>query len=104
MTVPEKNLETGVGVYLTGPNCWKCHYFAVSWDHTKPYACHLMGFKSRVLPAMEVLRTDGTACLGFTEKQARPSPQAAAAKSNEKVVAKPSSTRRKLASTQMWEA
>lgn len=102
--MPDKTPELGVGVYVTGPNCWKCHYFAVSWDPTKPYACHLMGFKSRVLPALEVMRTDGTACLGFTEKQARSTPQAVALKSNEKVVAKPSSTRRKLASTQMWEA
>jgi len=104
MTVQEKNLETGVGVYVTGPNCWKCHYFAVSWDHTKPYACHLMGFKSRVLPAMEVLRTDGTACLGFTEKQARPSPKAVAMKADVKAAAKTSNTRPKLAWTQMWEA
>ena len=104
MAVPEKNLETGVGVYVTGPNCWKCHYFAVSWDHTKPYACNLMGFKSRLLPALEVLRTDGTACLGFTEKQARPSPKSVAVQANVKVAAKPNGARRKLASTQMWEA
>ncbi len=102
--MPEKNLETGVGVYVTGPNCWKCHYFAVSWDHTKPYACNLMGFKSRLLPAMEVLRTDGTACLGFTEKQARPSPKSAVVSVDTKALSKPSSLRRKLASTQMWEA
>jgi hypothetical protein len=104
MIVPEKNLETGVGVYVTGPNCWKCHYFAVSWDPTKPYACNLMGFKSRLLPALEVLRTDGTACLGFTEKKKRPIPQVVAAKLGTNATAKPTGTRRKLASTQMWEA
>ena len=104
MTVPEKNLETGVGVYVTGPNCWKCHYFAVSWDPTKPYACNLMGFKSRLLPALEVLRTDGTACLGFTEKKKRPIPPLVAAKPEANATAKPTGTQRKLASTQMWEA
>ncbi|NBX54013.1 MAG: hypothetical protein EBQ82_05015 [Betaproteobacteria bacterium] len=94
----------GEGVYVSGPNCWKCHYFAVSWDPTKPYACRLMGFKSRVLPAMEVLRTDGTACLGFTEKHNRPSPKAAAVTPEVKTSVIPALTRRKPASTQMWEA
>jgi len=102
--VPDKTPEPGVGVYVTGPNCWKCHYFAVSWDPTKPYACNLMGFKSRLLPALEVLRTDGTACLGFTEKKKRPIPQVVAAKLGTNATAKPTGTRRKSASTQMWEA
>ena len=102
--MPDKTPEPGVGVYVTGPNCWKCHYFAVSWDPTKPYACNLMGFKSRLLPALEVLRTDGTACLGFTEKKKRPIPQVVAAKLGTNATAKPTGTRRKLASTQMWEA
>jgi hypothetical protein len=56
------------------------------------------------LPALEVMRTDGSACLGFTEKQKRPIPPVVAAKPEANASAKPSSTRRKLASTQMWEA
>jgi hypothetical protein len=40
----------------------------VSWDPAKPYACRLMGFKSRVLPAIEVYRTDGNPCRGFLNK------------------------------------
>ena len=102
--MPDKTPEPGVGVYVTGPNCWKCHYFAVSWDPTKPYACNLMGFKSRLLPALEVLRTDGTACLGFTEKKKRPMLSVVAAKPEAKPEANPTGTQRKLASTQMWEA
>jgi hypothetical protein len=31
-----------------------------------------MGFKSRVLPAIEVLRADGLPCLGFSSKLAAP--------------------------------
>jgi len=42
----------------------------VSWDPAKPYACRLMGFKSRVLPAIEVFRTDGNPCRGFLNKPA----------------------------------
>jgi len=63
-----------------------------------------MGFKSRLLPALEVLRNDGAACLGFTEKKKRPIPPVLAAKPEANTTAKSTGTRRKLASTQMWEA
>jgi hypothetical protein len=52
------------------PNCWQCRHFSVSWDPNLPYACRLMGFKSRILPAIEVLRADGTRCHGFQRKPA----------------------------------
>lgn len=59
------------------PNCWQCRHFAVSWDPGFPYSCRLMGFKSRIMPAIEVLRADGTRCRGFMQKPA-PAAQAAA--------------------------
>ena len=34
-----------------------------------PYACRLLGFKSKALPAIEVLRIDGRVCQGFTAKR-----------------------------------
>jgi len=52
----------------SGPNCYQCRHFAVSWDPAAPYACRLMGFKSRALPAIEVLRVDGVRCRGFAAK------------------------------------
>ena len=51
-----------------GPNCYQCRHFAVSWDPKLPYQCQLMGFKSRALPALEVLRADGRFCTGFAAK------------------------------------
>ena len=51
-----------------GPNCYQCRHFAVSWDPSFPYLCRLMGFKSRALPAIEVLRADGVFCQGFEAK------------------------------------
>ena len=54
------------------PDCWKCQHFAVSWDPKQPYLCKLMGFKSKSLPGIEVLRADGKACQGFTPKGAPP--------------------------------
>lgn len=50
------------------PNCWQCRHFSVSWDPNLPYACRLMGFKSRIMPAIEVLRADGLRCQGFSRK------------------------------------
>ncbi len=50
------------------PNCWQCRHFSVSWDPNLPYACRLMGFKSRIMPALEVLRADGTRCQGYLRK------------------------------------
>ena len=51
-----------------GANCYQCRHFAVSWDPRLPYQCRLMGFKSRQLPAIEVLRVDGVPCQGFSPK------------------------------------
>lgn len=54
----------------SGPDCWKCRYFAVSWDPKLPYLCKLMGFKSKALPGIEVYRADGQPCQGFVAKGA----------------------------------
>ena len=51
-----------------GPNCWECRYMAVTWDVRMPYGCKLMGFRSKVVPSLEVLRTDGRFCGGFSPK------------------------------------
>lgn len=54
---------------VAGPNCFQCRHLAVSWDPQLPYTCRLMGFKSRNLPAIEVLRADGLFCAGFSAKE-----------------------------------
>lgn len=51
-----------------GPNCWDCRYLHITWDTRMPYGCTRMGFRSRVLPSLEVLRTDGRYCGGFEPK------------------------------------
>jgi hypothetical protein len=51
-----------------GPNCWDCRFLAITWDVRTPYGCKLMGFRSKVLPSLEVLRTDGRFCGGFSPK------------------------------------
>ena len=51
-----------------GPNCWQCRHFAITHIPSAPYACRAMGFQSRLLPAMEVLRVDGQFCMLFHAK------------------------------------
>jgi hypothetical protein len=60
-----------------GPNCWACRHLAITWDVRMPYGCKLMGFRSKVIPSIEVLRTDGRFCGGFSPKPAQPNTQKA---------------------------
>ena len=55
-----------------GPNCYQCKHFAISWQPSMPYACKLLGFKSKALPAIEILRIDGRFCQGFAAKPLPP--------------------------------
>jgi hypothetical protein len=54
-------------------NCWKCQHFATSWDPKMPYSCKLLGFKSQILPSIQVMNSDGRPCLGFVAKPSPPS-------------------------------
>ena len=51
-----------------GPNCWQCRFFGITYQPATPYACQRLGFRSQVLPSIEVLRTDGRFCQGFVPK------------------------------------
>ena len=67
------NLSNGAhnqvnGEQASSPNCWQCRHFAISWERATPYLCSLMGFKSKLLPSLEVLRADGQVCRGFIAK------------------------------------
>ncbi|PIT74784.1 uracil-DNA glycosylase [Limnohabitans sp. G3-2] len=52
-----------------GPNCWHCRHFAITHIPSSPYACRSMGFQSRLLPSLEVLRVDGQFCRLFSPKE-----------------------------------
>jgi hypothetical protein len=51
------------------PNCWRCRYFQITHYKAFPYACAVIGFKSRQLPCYEVLRADGAQCKRFAPKE-----------------------------------
>jgi hypothetical protein len=63
-----------------GPNCWDCRHMAITWDVRTPYGCKLMGFRSKVLPSIEVMRSDGRFCGGFLAKPTKPQASTSAAK------------------------
>jgi len=50
------------------PNCWQCRYFRITHIPATPYACGFMGFQSKALPCIEVLRADGTPCRALSVK------------------------------------
>jgi hypothetical protein len=73
-----------------GPNCWECRYLAITWDPRMPYGCKMMGFRSKVIPSLEVLRTDGRFCGGFSPKP----PKSDAQKVSKKPVGKSSKSQK----------
>ncbi len=75
-----------------GPNCWDCRYLAITWDVRLPYGCKFMGFRSKVIPSLEVLRSDGRFCSAFSPKPANPAADKAHAASKQ-AVGQPSNRR-----------
>ncbi len=50
-------------------DCFRCIYFAVTWDPAFPKACKLYGFRSAYLPSLAVLKSSGVPCMGFIRKE-----------------------------------
>jgi len=50
-------------------NCFKCKHFYITWDKRFPYGCRAFGFKSKLLPSIEVFKASGQKCLQFTPKE-----------------------------------
>jgi hypothetical protein len=82
--------ESSVPQPEKGPNCWECRYLAITWDLRMSYGCNMMGFRSKVIPSLEVLRTDGRFCGGFSPKPAKPE----ASKASKKPVGKSSKSQK----------
>jgi len=53
-------------------NCYKCHFFFVTWEPSLPYGCRAMGFKTKQLPSIVVHRSSGKPCQLFQEKETGP--------------------------------
>ena len=61
-----------VAEQATRVDCHACVHFRVTWEPARPYSCRLMGFKTNVLPSLEVFRADGKECRGFERKPLPP--------------------------------
>ncbi len=49
-------------------NCNKCCHFYITWDKNFPYGCRAMGFKSKEMPSLAVLKNSERECLLFKDK------------------------------------
>ena len=49
-------------------DCRKCRHFRITWEKSRPYACDSFGFKSLVLPNIEVRKSSGEDCKLFVKK------------------------------------
>lgn len=50
------------------PNCHKCKYYYVTWEPAFPNGCKALGFKTKEMPSLYVLRSSGKECLYFEKK------------------------------------
>ena len=66
---------------------------AITWDVRMPYGCKLMVFRSKVIPSVEILRTDGRFCGGFSPKPAKQESANKAQKASQKPVGNSSQRR-----------
>ncbi len=49
-------------------NCKRCIYYYVTWQPQNPHGCKAFGFKSKAIPANEVLKNSGKACTLYKQK------------------------------------
>ena len=50
-------------------NCKKCIYYFVTWEAASPHGCKAFGFKSRIIPSIEVKKSSGQECGMYKEKK-----------------------------------
>jgi len=50
-------------------NCKRCVHYYVTWQAQHPHGCKAFGFKSKIIPSMQVLKDSGKACSVFEEKK-----------------------------------
>jgi len=50
-------------------DCFRCKHFYITWDERHPKGCRAMGFKSREIPSVVVLRSSGMDCLRYEKKE-----------------------------------
>jgi len=49
-------------------NCFDCQYLAITWDKNFPYACRKIGFKSKLMPSIQVKKDSKIDCQFFMKK------------------------------------
>ncbi|MCE9632592.1 MAG: hypothetical protein K8Q92_00205 [Methylophilales bacterium] len=50
------------------PDCRQCVHYYITWDTSFPNGCRAMDFKSKRLPHLDVLESNGQYCMTFEPK------------------------------------
>lgn len=56
------------------PNCYKCKYYAVTWNPKTPNTCKFFGFQSAQLPSVVVYNSTREMCAAFELKENKQTP------------------------------
>jgi len=51
------------------PKCGQCKHYFITWNPDFPHGCRAFGFKSKVLPYLEVRSASQQSCLKFEAKR-----------------------------------
>jgi len=51
------------------PTCRQCKHYFITWNPNFPHGCHAFGFKSKLLPCLEVRSASMQECLKFESKK-----------------------------------
>jgi len=51
------------------PDCFRCVHLAITHLPAHPYECRALGFRSKIIPYLEVFRSSGIPCQMFREKK-----------------------------------
>lgn len=68
-------MSTASGSQIKRPNCYKCRYLVITWQKNRGYACKAMGFKSKIIPSLEVFRASGRQCQLYSPKPPKTEPK-----------------------------
>lgn len=56
------------------PECLRCKHYFVTWSPRFPYGCRAFGFKSKVIPCLEVYTASHQQCMKFEARPALDAP------------------------------
>jgi hypothetical protein len=54
---------------VTVPDCGRCMHYYITHEASFPYACRVLGFKSKRKPHLDVLEASGDRCRAYEPRK-----------------------------------